>query len=202
MKMFAEIIKKYPRFVLLGVFIAAFSLGFGAHSFFLDRIIIERLNTLIDEGGQKIKKTLIDKKPANADFFPDTGDSYKTDALQSVVEPSTVATGENIIVVGNQPADSRVLLSMVSLGASGWVAIHEKNGEEGIGSVLGARRFTAGRHFAERIELLRGTESGQEYFAVLHRDNGDTVFDYVIETPLPDGEGSFIIASFFATEPE
>ena len=111
-----------------------------------------------------------------------------------------VVEGENLLVVSNQPAGTIVVTSMVSLGASGWVAVHENNADGSFGKILGARRFNAGKYFGESIELLRATVEDNSYYVVLHADDGDTMFDFSTETPVKDKGGSFVSGTFIATE--
>jgi len=119
------------------------------------------------------------------------------DAIKKPV--SLIAQGENTLVTSDQSAGDSVLVSLILINADGWVAIHEGGDGDLSPLILGARRFAAGKYFGERIELLRNTEEGQYYFAVLHADNGDGVFDYETETPLRDGYGDIIKSAFFAT---
>jgi hypothetical protein len=111
----------------------------------------------------------------------------------------SIARGENNLVVANQPAGISAIMSMVSLSQNSWVAIHEENEDGTIGNILGARRFDTGRYFGEEIELLRGTVGGRMYVAVVHADDGDSIFDHEIEVPLQGISGDNITAKFLAT---
>src|SRR3989344_915040 len=116
-------------------------------------------------------------------------------------EPVAPVSGENLLVVSNQPSGERVIISMVSVSVNGWVAVHEGREDGSLGNILGARRFDAGKYFGETVELLRGTVGGNTYFVVLHSDNGDKEFDYVSEMPVKDTAGNLISGTFIATEP-
>ncbi len=85
------------------------------------------------------------------------------------------------IVVQNQAAGSQVVVTRAVFDESGWVVVHEGNGEQ-IGNALGALRFDEGEHSGV-VELLRATEEGEVYWAVLYRDNGDKEFS--LETDFP-----------------
>lgn len=114
--------------------------------------------------------------------------------------PPRVVEGEGVVVVNDQPAGNKVIVSMISLDAGGWIAIHEGT-KDSLGVILGARRFDEGKYFGETIELLRATERGMSYIAVLHSDDGDSDFDFKRELPLKDISGE-LIAEEFTTLPE
>ena len=91
---------------------------------------------------------------------------------------------------------------MVSLSLSGWVALHEETADGAMGNILGARRFAHGKYFGSAIELLRVTDGEKTYYAVLHSDNGDNIFDFETETPAKDESGALIFARFLTTSSE
>ncbi len=128
------------------------------------------------------------------------GDVVAPLSLKGSDMPSVVATGENILVVSNQPAGDKVIVSMVSVGANGWVTVRETNASGALGNILGARRFNAGKYFGETIELLRGMSEDKVYAVVLHADDGDREFDYTREMPVKDKNGNLISGTFTATE--
>lgn len=107
--------------------------------------------------------------------------------------------GENTLVVNSQPAGEVVIMSMVALDKSGWVAIREVSEEGEPGVILGAKRFDEGRHFGEHIPLLRGTVANQTYIAIVHADDGNSEFDFRREVPVRDADGEFIAEEFFVT---
>ncbi len=82
-----------------------------------------------------------------------------------------------MIAISDQQAGDVVLVNAVALGSQGWVAIREGNAGQ-LGNILGARRIDAGAWSTIAVELLRGTEVGKAYFAVLYKDNGDGEFDH------------------------
>ncbi|MDP3725571.1 MAG: hypothetical protein Q8R36_00060 [bacterium] len=111
---------------------------------------------------------------------------------------SAFRTGEYSLVVADQKAGFSVIMSMVLLPQSGWVAIHEEGEEGNIGNILGARRFTEGKYFGSAIDLLRETEGEKKYYAVLHEDDGNNVFNFEIEKPALDSFGAVIMEKFIA----
>lgn len=100
------------------------------------------------------------------------------------VEPITVPD-TNAIAVDTQKAGDRVEVTMVTFSQTGWVAIHEDRDGK-LGNVLGAARFEPGIHLGS-VELLRPTESGKTYYAVLYADNGDRMFDLKTDAPMQTG---------------
>lgn len=110
----------------------------------------------------------------------------------------SVLVSGNAIAVNDQPPGLTVVISMVTLAQDGWVVIHEgENGKPG--RILGARRFNAGMNQSGSVELLRPTEEGRVYFAMLHADDGDRQFDHRRDLPLADPQGNVILMRFVAT---
>lgn len=109
-----------------------------------------------------------------------------------------VLVGGNAIAVNDQPAGMNVAISMVTLAMDGWVAIHEdRDGKPG--NILGAQWFPAGQGQSGSVELLRGTENGKVYYAMLHSDDGDHKFDRAVDPPIADPLGNAIMMRFVAT---
>lgn len=128
-----------------------------------------------------------------------SGDTMMSTSEQKKVDEITSrAAGTNTIVVANQPAGDAVVVSLLSLEKSGWIAIHEDR-DGALGNILGARRFNEGQYVAETVKLLRGTVGGATYHAVLHLDDGDSNFNYKTEIPVRDALGSLIAEDFVAT---
>jgi len=95
-------------------------------------------------------------------------------------EVSDVFVDEELVQVKDQQAGPSVFVTRVALEAPGWVAIHEDHG--GLpGNVLGAHRFDVGV-YQGTVTLLRNTETGNKYHAMLWRDNGDGIFDLESDT--------------------
>lgn len=127
----------------------------------------------------------------------------KVPVAQNKLPPRDIAAGAaapqgGSLVVVDQTAGLSVGMSMVSLSQDGWIAIHEKTEDGDMGNILGARRFLEGKYFGSVIDLLRGTESGKTYYAVLHIDDGDSIFDFETEVPARDSSGALIAAQFTA----
>ena len=109
----------------------------------------------------------------------------------------TVLAGGNAIAVNDQLPGMTVDLSLVTLAQDGWVVVHEdRDGKPG--SILGARRFSAGENQSGTVELLRVTQEGKVYYAMLHADDGDRQFDHTKDLPLRDPQGNVIVMRFVA----
>lgn len=109
-----------------------------------------------------------------------------------------VLAGTNAIAVSDQPPGMQVAIQLVTLAEDGWVAVHDDlDGRPGI--ILGAQRFNAGANQSGAVDLLRGTEEGRVYYAVLHRDDGDREFHHQKDILLTDAQGNPVMMRFIAT---
>jgi hypothetical protein len=112
--------------------------------------------------------------------------------------PQDSSVSINSLVVANQTAGGTVVVSSVSLMKDGWVVIHEdRDGEPG--NILGAQRFTAGLHTeGGEVDLLRWTETGLIYYAMLHRDDANRAFDHTHDLPILNEQGDVVLVKFTA----
>ncbi|HEY4499033.1 MAG TPA: hypothetical protein VJH94_03145 [Candidatus Paceibacterota bacterium] len=104
----------------------------------------------------------------------------------------------NTVVVKDQSEGVSVTLERVSFKDSGWAVIHEEDSATP-GRILGAQLFDAGTWTQGKVELLRGTIAGKNYYAMLHTDNDDRAFNPKNDLPIPDDEGNPIMIKFTAT---
>lgn len=109
----------------------------------------------------------------------------------------TLPAGGNAIAVNDQPPGSKVAIPLLTLARDGWVVVHEEAGGWP-GAILGAQRFNAGANQSGSVELLRPTEEGKVYFAMLHADDGDRQFDHTKDLPIQDPQGNTILMRFVA----
>ena len=114
----------------------------------------------------------------------------------------SVPGGENSIEAADQSASNHVRVAAVTLTEEGWIVIHEDR-DGAPGNILGAAWLPAGVYQEKDIELLRATETGKRYYAMLHREGkGETelatehTFDIERDMPLQDARGTVIMASF------
>ncbi len=107
------------------------------------------------------------------------------------------AMNEAILTVNNQPAGKMAVIAHMNLAATAWLAIHDDtNGKPG--NILGAARYFATAKNAT-FPLLRATIAGKHYFAVVHKDDGDRVFDFHGgDAPLLNSAGEPVAAGFTA----
>ncbi len=109
--------------------------------------------------------------------------------------PSNVG---DVLTVPNQAPGLEVKIDKINTPKSVWVAIHEDSGEGQPGNILGAQLFDVGMA-SGTVELLRGTEKGQTYYAMIHDDNGDRAFIPKMDTPIVNASGGPIMVIFKTT---
>lgn len=141
-------------------------------------------------------------KSEEENILPELGMKNENPPLIAEKQKITAVLGENSLVVNEQNSGLSVVMSMVLLSQSGWVAVHEETPEGAMGNILGARRFAEGTYFSSSIDLLRATEGGRMYYAVLHGDDGDNTFNFETEVPARDASLALIAAKFIATQAE
>lgn len=113
-------------------------------------------------------------------------------------ENGGVQMSDNSVQVPDQPAGLRVILPSLSVGQDSWVAIHEDMDGSVSPVILGASRFDAGEYTDEVANLLRNTEEGNTYYAVIHVDDGDKEFDPEKDTPVTNSQGAPVMDAFRA----
>lgn len=107
--------------------------------------------------------------------------------------PTTSSSAK--IIVTNQIPGEVVLVAEVNMAEAGWVAIHDNNDGKP-GNILGAGYLPSGTYINQMIPLLRGVVDGSSYLAIIHKDDGDKIFDYKIDTPVTNSLGQIETASF------
>jgi hypothetical protein len=103
---------------------------------------------------------------------------------------TVVAEGNSVNVVG-QAAGMSVAIRSVSLSEEGWVAIRDSSG-----ATLGAALFAPGIHSDVSVPLLKPTQSGKNYQALIYFDDGTKTFDLNTETIVLNPDGSVAGATF------
>ncbi|HWP60984.1 MAG TPA: hypothetical protein VN495_00050 [Candidatus Paceibacterota bacterium] len=162
------------------------------------QIIIVVLVLIIVGGGWYLTKhpqSTVDQASTST-TTSDTGStaasSSNTSTSGSTSGNTTSANGE-AVSVSNQKAGMSVLVSSVTLGESGWVAVRDASGR-----TLGAALFQAGTHTGVKVDLLRATTAGQTYQVMLYSDNGDKKFDLHADSLVTNADGSVAGATFTA----
>lgn len=103
-----------------------------------------------------------------------------------------VRIDSNSIAVNDQAPGMQVMIALMTITEDAWVVIHEdRDGKPA--NILGAGRFNAGANLAGTVELLRPTEEGRVYYAMLHRDDGDRQFDHQKDLPVEDPQGVIVM---------
>ncbi|MDP3772115.1 MAG: hypothetical protein Q8Q94_01915 [bacterium] len=129
----------------------------------------------------------------------DTSKQVETAAMPAQEQGGQKMTADDSSAIsgGDQAPGVQVALNAVAVKHAGWAVIHEdRNGKPG--NILGARRLDGGSYSNVVVDLLRATTAGGTYYAMLHSDNGDRIFDYKIDVPLIDGGGNPIMVRFTA----
>ena len=108
-------------------------------------------------------------------------------------------TRENVsLLVDDQFPGQAIFVSSVVLPKGGWVVIHHgDNGQPG--TVAGAGYFGPGVNTGE-INLTVPTKEGENYLALLYRDNGDTSFSAKLDQVYLDANNQPVSISFKVTE--
>ncbi len=110
-------------------------------------------------------------------------------------DKAVVTTSSSKITIANQIPGEVVLVSEVMMNENGWVAVHDDvDGKPG--NILGAYFLNAGTYKNQMVPLLRGVTDDHSYLVVIHKDDGDKVFDYKIDTPVTNTKGEVETASF------
>ena len=125
--------------------------------------------------------------------FAPSKNTQATSTQQKNSGPVVVASSK--IVVTNQIPGEVVLVAEVTMNKAGWVAVHDNNNGQP-GNILGAGYLPAGTYTNQMIPLLRGVVDGSSYLVVIHKDDGDKVFDYKIDTPVITAKGQLETANF------
>lgn len=165
--------KYYTRQNLIVTLIIGIFIGLGAYYLWDNKETIK----LKKNGTPSSENTA-----GNTEIAGDTGETAFTESVNSVTAP-------------DQPAGYRAILGTVTIAKDGWVVIHED--ASGVpGNVLGAQRFSAGTYENNVVELLRNTTEGNTYYAMVHTDDGDKMFDLEKDTPAQNSQNAPIMTTF------
>lgn len=178
-----------------------FIIGFATHAFTISK------ESVISGDENSANEELIDVE-SGSDDAGDAGDA--SDGISAVGDdskgsdepaktqldaiPNNSSNGGCSFSVIDQSAGGVVYISQLVFVEESWIAIREDNNGD-LGNILGARRYPAGTHTGA-VELLRNTESGQTYYAVVYIDDGDKIFNHKKDVLLTDEAGSATAAIF------
>jgi hypothetical protein len=119
-----------------------------------------------------------------------------TNGTSTATSTGTTGNEVNRIVMSDQYPGNVVYLSSVQLERGGWVVIHKDNRGQP-GDVIGSTYFNPGIN-PGRVNLTQSTTEGGIYYAVLHTDDGDKVFNASRDAALKDARGNIIMKLFRA----
>lgn len=118
-----------------------------------------------------------------------------TDTTTTGTTDDGLASGQiNRVVVSDQFPGNVVYVSSAQLNSAGWVVVHkDEAGKPGkiIGSVYFEKGIAPGK-----VTLSENTVEGGIYYAMLHSDDGDKVFNVAKDLPLKDAAGNTIMKLF------
>ncbi|MBI3442497.1 MAG: hypothetical protein HY007_01920 [Candidatus Sungbacteria bacterium] len=188
--------------IIVGVvlFVVGGLVGFGADRVYMRRKLAaseQQMSQQIGENNQGVAGAGVGAGGQ------ETGAARSNEAPSATVGPSldgqiSMSIGKNSVSVEDQKPGDTVVIQSVTLAATGWVVVHDDNGGKP-GHILGAHRFNAGTYTGQNVELLKGTEEGKVYYAMLHADDGDKQFDYRVDLSVKDETGNPVMMRFVAT---
>lgn len=123
-----------------------------------------------------------------------TTDTTDETTTTSGTQPSSIMT----IVARDQAAGLTVAIESISAPTAVWAVVHEDNGSGQPSRILGAQLVEEGAATAT-VQLLRGTQAGQTYYAMIHNDNGDRAFDPKSDAAALGSDGKPVMSTFKAT---
>ena len=124
------------------------------------------------------------------------GKGTDTNNNEPTIDETTGTPSANVnrVVVSDQFPGNIVYISSVQLAAPGFVAIHKDNAGTP-GDVIGYQYFDKGIN-PGKITLTSPTVEGGVYYAVLHNDDGDKIFNAAKDLPIKDASGNIIMKLF------
>lgn len=124
-------------------------------------------------------------------FTPTPSPSFPASTANDAQEGGSVS-------VSHQSAGNTVVVESVTVPPPGvWVAVREVVDDE-LGNVLGAVRVS-GPKSGVSVPLLRATEPGRSYAVQLYRDDGNGVFDVVVNSVYVDFDTGARVVAYFTT---
>jgi len=111
-------------------------------------------------------------------------------------DPTLKAGQEDYVRVLNQKAGIEVMMDYVLIHKRGFVVLHEDdNGQPG--KIVAASNLLNAGEMREAFVRTK-TEAGKTYWAMLHTDNGDGIFDAKTDLPIRDSKDAMVMARFKA----
>lgn len=182
---------KQKQLQVIVLLLIGFIIGFAAHAFVVSR-----------------EDAPVEPEDNQASTFNVVSDLQDIDNTQDgngedegvMVMPVNSTTLNNMpesgytVSVADQKAGGIVYASQLVFEKESWLAIREQVDGQ-IGNILGAQRYPAGTHTGV-VKLLRDTNPGRTYYAVIFIDDGDGKFDFKKDAKLTDTQGSVVTTIF------
>lgn len=120
-----------------------------------------------------------------------------------VISANAVANiGEFIRVINQKPyndgviIENRIYVTDVTLSWPGFVAVYE-NPFDKYGTLVGTSRFLpAGKYQYVPVDLVKEYKPGQRLYVLIHKDNGDSIYNLVQDPVVKDSDGIEIMDDF------
>lgn len=107
---------------------------------------------------------------------------------------NTLPPTKNSLLVSTQIAGEYVTIDNIYLEEPAFVVVHRANGNNP-GEIIGNSGLI-GVGSGQDIEISANIEAGKNYYAMLHKDNGDKKFNASTDEPLVGADGKPIMAMF------
>ncbi len=111
-------------------------------------------------------------------------------------DENTILPGDanSITVIDQEPNTLSVTIDSVSLRAPGFVAIHEDvRGTPG--AIVGSSALLEAG-ISSNVSVIADLKPGATYWAMLHTDNGNNIFNPATDLPAADNSGTTVMAMF------
>ena len=113
---------------------------------------------------------------------------------------SGLRIGANAVYVPDQKPGNNITVGFAEIADDGYVVIHEVT-EGKPANIVGSSTFLkSGESQNISIALSRESKEGEELIAMLHNDNGDSVFNATDDAPVKNEEGNIILMRFMVSE--
>jgi hypothetical protein len=123
--------------------------------------------------------------------------------ISKIVSANAIANiGEFLRIVDQKPysdnviIENRIYVTDVTLSWPGFVAVYE-NPFDKYGTLVGTSRFLpAGKYQYVPVDLVKEYKEGQRLYVLIHKDNGDSIYNLVQDPVVKDSKGVEVMADF------
>lgn len=130
-------------------------------------------------------------------------DIVENDPNSPVVEPgeepaSGLIIGGNAVLAADQVPGTTALVTLAVLENPGYVVIHRVDDDGKPGQIIGnSELLQAGEHKNIEIALSEDAEEGNEFFAMLHSDDGNGTYEFPgPDGPITDQDGNVVMMKY------